>query len=105
MGGEDVTEQEKREKTIGELESCLDDAVAAVVPSDTVQDAIDLLKAQEPVDAVEVVRCRDCKYGLCVKTLTGDCYYECGFQRDECLSDEVYSPDYYCAYGERREES
>ena len=39
-----MTDQEKREKVIGELERCLDDAVAAVVPSDTVQDAIDLLK-------------------------------------------------------------
>ena len=44
-----MTDREKREKVIGELELCLDDAVAAVVPSDTVQDAIDLLKAQEPV--------------------------------------------------------
>ena len=43
-----MTEQEKREKVIGELELCLDDAVAAVVPSGTVQDAIDLMKAQEP---------------------------------------------------------
>ena len=38
------------EKVIHELELCLDDAVAAVVPRDTVVAAIELLKAQEPVE-------------------------------------------------------
>jgi hypothetical protein len=38
----------KREKVISDLEQCLDDSVAAVVPADTVIEAIALLKAQEP---------------------------------------------------------
>ena len=40
---------EKIAKVIHELELCLDDAVAAVVPRDTVVAAIELLKVQEPV--------------------------------------------------------
>lgn len=43
-----MTEQEKREKVIAELEQCLCDSVVAVVPADTVRDALALLKAQEP---------------------------------------------------------
>lgn len=49
-----MTEQEKREKVIVELEWCLDDSVVAVVPADTVRDALALLKAHEPVDAIPV---------------------------------------------------
>ena len=37
-----------REKVIHDLEQCLDDSVVAVVPADTVRDALALLKAQEP---------------------------------------------------------
>ena len=37
------------EKVIRCLEQCLDDSIAAVVPADTVRDALALLKAQEPV--------------------------------------------------------
>lgn len=39
-----MNEQEKREKVIVELDQCLCDSVVAVVPADTVQDAIALLK-------------------------------------------------------------
>ena len=37
-----------RENVISCLEQCLDDSIAAVVPADTVRDAISLLKAQGP---------------------------------------------------------
>ena len=42
---------------------------------------------QPTVDAVPVVRCKDCKYWDC-----GDCYLL-----------ELSRPDDYCSYGERRE--
>lgn len=52
-----MTEQEKREKVIVEFEQCLDDSVVAVVPADTVRDALALLRAQEPrVMALEEVQ-------------------------------------------------
>ena len=37
-------------KVIHDLEQCLDDSVAAVVPADTVREVIALLKAQETVE-------------------------------------------------------
>lgn len=43
------------------------------------------------VDAVEVVRCEDCRYFA----HTVD-WYECGFH------DHYTMPDNYCSYGERR---
>lgn len=40
-----------RNAIIADLERCLDDSVTAVVPADTVREAIALLKAQEPSKA------------------------------------------------------
>lgn len=52
-----------REKVIIELEQCLDDSIAAVVPADTVRDALALLKAQEPrVMTLEEVNALDWDY-------------------------------------------
>ena len=39
-------------KVIHDLEQCLDDSIAAVVPADTVRDALALLKEQGPVKPV-----------------------------------------------------
>lgn len=49
------------------------------------------------VDAVQVVRCKDCKYykvegGQCPADNTGDRYYSW-----------IPDPDWYCADGERRD--
>ena len=38
------------ERIISDLEQCLDDSVVAVVPADTVEEVIALLKAKEPVE-------------------------------------------------------
>ena len=46
------------------------------------------------VDAVEVVRCKDCRYG---EDLGEECF--CHY----CGSDWNL-PDHYCSYGERRED-
>ena len=63
--------------------------------------AVDLMISKEPaVDVVEVTRCKDCIY----------------YSHNECFSDEFWcalygddiglhyvpDPDFYCAYGERR---
>ena len=47
-------------------------------------------------DAVEVVRCKDCKYGEYRQDFDD---YECGV--DGCGL--VYDADFYCSDGERRE--
>ena len=51
------------------------------------------------VDAVEVVRCKDCKYAH--MTYGGECKY-CDVWEAE---GEMYlDGDFYCAFGERRED-
>lgn len=45
------------------------------------------------VDAVEVVRCRDCKH-----LMFSDCYGECGEGHMG-----IVSPDDFCSYGRRKE--
>ena len=56
------------------------------------------------VDAVEVVRCKDCKFCEQGKTVFGNEYFECNCEEflDECIGVPVY-PDDFCSYGERRE--
>ena len=52
------------------------------------------------VDAVEVVRCKDCKHWECWRSSgegTGDCNLDEGYQT---LATQHYD---YCSYGERRE--
>ena len=53
------------------------------------------------IDAVEVIRCKDCKYGEPVYDLIGlaqDDLVCCGNARCVC----VHKPNWYCADGERR---
>lgn len=56
------------------------------------------------VDAVEVVRCKECKYAI----ITADnkyCKY-CAMHKDSYgfMIPEYRDADFYCAYGERKEE-
>lgn len=55
------------------------------------------LLALPPVDAVEVVRCRDCRYW---QDNNG------GYPHEECRwgHDETPDADDYCSYGERKEQ-
>lgn len=59
--------------------------------------AIKALKEQERVDAVEVVRCKDCKF-----------FRRYGFRLEyaECIKFDFYdtTEDGFCSYGERRED-
>ena len=59
-------------KVIHDLEQCLDDSIAAVVPADTVRDALALLKAQEPVQPNgEQYQCNKCKFYQGVHNVMG----------------------------------
>lgn len=60
--------------------------------------AVDSIPA---VDAVEVVRCRECKYAHL--TYDGECKY-CDRWEEECeRSEQIYlPPDFYCAWGQRK---
>lgn len=55
--------------------------------------AIKALKEQERVDAVEAVRCKDCRY---YDAENHNCLDELGYAR-------VWEEDDYCSFAERRE--
>lgn len=55
--------------------------------------AIKIIDDAPTVDAVEVVRCKDCKY-----LMFSDCYGECGKGHMG-----IVSPYDFCSYGERKE--
>ena len=60
------------------------------------QDFADMISDFQTVDAVEVVRCRECKQGEVDDPDFPDQYYchaGCGWNKG----------DFYCAYGERKE--
>ena len=51
-----------------------------------------IIDAQQKVDAVEVVRCKDCKH-----------WKPCAFTGGECsLDEQVWCDDDFCSYGERK---
>lgn len=56
------------------------------------------------VDAVEVVRCKDCKWGERTR-LKQDGTDDMRYRRDYCtLYSRRHEPSYFCADGERRED-
>ena len=57
-----------------------------------------IYKKAPTVDAVEVVRCKDCKYSKHLKQYPKVNTWKC------ILTDVVYRADDYCSYGERKEE-
>lgn len=66
--------------------------------------AITLLKKEPTVDAVEVVRCKDCKHASL--TYDGECKY-CQRWKEKYDGESVslyLDGDFYCAFGERRED-
>ena len=58
-----------------------------------------LAKTQPTIDAVEVVRCKDCKYGE-VDDEAFPWQYFCGYTGDN-WNDE----NHFCGYGERKNDS
>lgn len=65
------------------------------IQHDTLKEAIERVPT---VDAVEVVRCKDCKYHRRVDWGMGDCEYPNGFKWI------AYDND-FCSRGERREDN
>lgn len=57
-----------------------------------------IVDAQPTVDAVEVVRCKDCKWNYDTSVNHGNMFPKCKF------TDYVRTGDFYCAMGERRED-
>lgn len=70
------------------------DASLSSVDEDTILDLVDSINT---VDAVPVVRCKDCEYGY--EDLSGLCC-----SHGPCVDCNV-PEDYFCAYGERRTEN
>lgn len=69
-------------------------------PDDPVCGAVEVMNDAPTIDAVEVVRCKDCKYWDCYggeDAHKGDCAELVGL--DSCM----YEND-FCSYGERRSE-
>lgn len=66
------------------------------------------LKLPPTVDAVEVVRCKDCSYCEKVKQF-GKVYHYCEAFEQYAEGDLIgvslqVNPDHYCSWGERRED-
>ena len=59
---------------------------------------LDCKKYVSKDDRVLVVRCKDCKYSVCI----GEHYF-CDIQYDEWGQPYVVKPDGYCDVGERRD--
>lgn len=60
---------------------------------------VDAVNAQSTADVVEVVRCKDCRW---VKLHTTPIFHKT--YKICTLSQAVYANDFYCAFGERRED-
>ena len=64
------------------------------------QRAEQLINEQPTADVVEVVRCKDCMFNHWHETPNGEKYHICNLNQ---LSFSEHA-DFFCAYGERREE-
>ena len=66
--------------------------------SDTFDKAciIGVLEELVPIDAVQVVRCKDCKYAKCIEQ--NDDWWECSHDK------RVMHGDGFCSWAERKEE-
>lgn len=62
------------------------------------------IKEATVVDAVEVVRCKECHWWrkINAKNGCGICRHEV-FSVDDCTVDPVTEPDDFCSYGERKD--
>jgi len=64
----------------------------------TINEAMSAIEQQPTADVVEVVRCKDCKYGELKSYAPPSCRYYCK------NSLTYQSKDFYCSMGERRED-
>ena len=66
-------------------------------------DALERFERLPAVDAVPVVRCRDCKYGEPTKNARGEAVIKCEEICWLCRLPRLMEPDWFCADGERRD--
>ena len=76
------------------------EAIKAVYYKPSHKMAIEVLKEVPAVDAVPVVRCKDCKWGEKIRNVVGTVYISCEKPK---RNDWLREPDWYCADGERGE--
>lgn len=76
---------------------CSDGVGISSLKCEAVDDAVTAIKALPSADAVEVVRCKDCKYWQ--DNNDGYPHEECRWGHDETPND-----DDYCSYGEIKDE-
>lgn len=72
--------------------------VDGIKSSTVLKQTISDIKNMPAADVVEVVRCKDCKYSVCI----GEHYF-CDIQYDEWGQPYIVKPDGYCDCGERKE--
>lgn len=63
-------------------------------------EVVETLEAAPTVDAVPVVRCRECKWGK--KTSKEGIFYHCGYPYEQ--TGKVHLPDWYCPGGAQKED-
>ena len=69
-----------------------------------VETCITVLKGAPTVDAVEVVRCKDCKYRMRNSATDGDIsFYLGGFYCGKRFGNIEIAPDDFCSRGERED--
>ena len=87
----------------------IDDAIEKAIESDKVvgsgiwetSEVVEYLEGLPTVDAVEVVRCKDCKY---YNPESQRCDHPCLDYDVECFDHWIDTePDDFCSYGERRD--
>ena len=67
--------------------------------NDELRKAVERIKGIEPADVAPVVRCKDCKhFYFADNRIPQEQRYVCE------ISGEIWKPDSFCSYGERREE-
>lgn len=93
----DVRERAKNDKRLIDANAFLKDILTAGIGKTIIEysesDIGYMIRKRPTVDAVEVVRCLDCKY-----LMFSDCYGECGKGYMG-----VVRPDDFCSRGERKE--
>ena len=98
----DVREKKSNEKRLIDREALLSfekmdaELCATCGEHHTAEDVIMMIKTAPTVDAVEVVRCRDCFYYTPVNDKIGKCVFLIG-------EHQYVVPDGYCYLGERKE--
>ena len=64
----------------------------------------DTMRCRPTIDAVPVVRCKDCKYGESETNMFGDDMVMCQNKLNPIgYEDLLMPPEFYCADGERRD--